>query len=206
MMDSDKTKVMNALGGKKGILDSGLPGVVFLIAFNIHHNLKFAIVAALVASAVLTIISLARKDSLQFVLSGFFGVAFCAFLAWKTGNPKDYYLPSLWKNSGFALIYLITNLAGWPILGLMLGPVLGENLAWRKVPERKRAYMMASWLWFGMFVLRLLIQYPLYKSGALNVLGTANIFLGLPLYFLTLWGSWFFIKAVPSVKPEAKTE
>ena len=194
--------MINALGGKKGIVDSGLPGVIFLLGYNIHHNLEVAIVLALGASLILSVISVLRKDSLQFVLSGFVGVAFCAFIAWKTGDAKAYYLPSLWKNSGFALVYLITNLSGWPIIGLILGPVLGENLAWRNVPKRKRAYLMASWLWFGMFVLRLLIQYPLYKSGNFNALGIANIFLGLPLYFLTLWGSWIFIKAVPSVKAE----
>lgn len=205
-MENDKSKVINALGGKKGILDSGLPGLVFLVAYNIHHNLNFAIIAALSAGVILTVISFIRKDSLQFVLSGFFGVAFCAFLAWKTGDPKHYYLPSLWKNSGFALLYLVTNLLRWPILGLLLGPILGENLAWRKDPLRLRAYIRASWLWFGMFAVRLMIQYPLYKNNNFNALGIANVFLGLPLYFLTLWGSWLFIRAVPSVKPVEKVE
>jgi len=200
MNQDDHSKVINALGGKKGIIDSGLPGLIFLLAFNFGHHLVAAIAAALLSSVILTVVSLIRKDSLQFVLSGFVGVAFCAFLAWRTGDAKNYYLPSLWKNTGFALLYAGANIAGWPILGLILGPILGENFEWRKVPARKRVYIRASWLWFGMFAFRLAIQYPLYKSNHLNALGVANVFLGLPLYFATLWGTWLLIKSVPTVK------
>ena len=199
-MESDKTKVINALGGKKGIVDSGLPGLIFLLTFNIHHNLRFAIASALIASVILTIISLFRRDNLQFVLSGFLGVAFCAFLAYKSGDAKHFYLPSLWKNSAFALVYLLGNVSGWPILGIILGPILGENFTWRENPVRKRVYIWASWLWFGMFAVRLLIQFPLYRSNNFTALGTANIFLGLPLYFLTLWGSWLIIRSTPATK------
>lgn len=200
MTQDDHSKVIDALGGKKGIIDSGLPGLIFLVVYNFGHHLFRAVIAALISSVILTIISVLRRDKLQFVLSGFIGVAFCAYLAWKTGDAKNYYLPSLWKNSGFALLYMATNLAGWPILGLILGPILGENLQWQKVPARKKVYIRASWLWFGMFALRLVIQYPLYKSNHFTALGIANIFLGLPLYFLTLWGSWLIIKSVPTVK------
>jgi len=200
MTQDDHSKVIDALGGKKGIIDTGLPGLVFLLAYNFGHHLPIAIAAALTSSAILTVVSILRKDSLQFVASGFIGVAFCAFLSWKTGDAKNYYLPSLWKNSGFALVYMVANLAGWPILGVILGPILGENLEWRKVSARKRVYIKASWLWCGMFAFRLAVQFPLYMSDNFNALGIANVFLGLPLYFLTLWGTWLLIKSVPTVK------
>mgnify|MGYP006953504968 CR=1 FL=1 len=34
----DKAKILDALGGKKGLLDSGLPAVLFLIVFNIFDE------------------------------------------------------------------------------------------------------------------------------------------------------------------------
>ena len=82
----------------------------------------------------------------------------------------------------------------------MLGPILGENFAWRKDPRRARAYSQASWIWFGLFAIRLLIQVPLYKANQLNALGIANVFLGFPLYLVTLWGTWMVIRSVPVTK------
>jgi hypothetical protein len=206
MMESDEKKVMNALGGKKGILDSGLPSLVFLIAYNVSHGLKDAAIAAVITSAALTVIRLAKKDTLQHVLSGFIGVAFCAFLARKTGQAANFYLPGLIINVVYAFAYGILNLIGLPLLGLLLGPILGENLAWRKVPARKQAYIRAGWLWVALFISRLLVQYPLYKAGNINALGTARLVMGYPLFLLAAWGSWVVIRNVPTVKVEKVTE
>ncbi len=200
MTQSDQAKVMNALGGKRGILDSGLPSLVFLIAFNISHDLRTSLYAAVITSATLTLIRLIRRDTLQHVLSGFFGVAFCALLARKTGHAADFYLPGLIINLVYGLVYTVLNVVGLPLLGLLLGPILGENLAWRAVPERKRVYIRAGWLWVLLFFSRLAVQYPLYKSGNVNALGTARLVMGYPLFILAAWGSWLFIKSVPSVK------
>jgi intracellular septation protein A len=200
---SDQKKVLDALGGKKGLLDSGLPALVFLIAFNIAHDLQKAATAAIVTALILAILRLAKKDTLQHVISGLIGVVFCAFLARKTGSAVDYYLPGLIINIIYGSVYLLANLFGFPILGLVLGPILGENLHWRKVAERKRAYIRASWLWVGLFLSRLLVQYPLYKSGNLTALGTARLVMGYPLFAAVAWGSWLIIKQVPtSVAPE----
>ncbi|ASY27580.1 DUF3159 domain-containing protein [Candidatus Planktophila limnetica] len=202
--NNDRDKVVNALGGKKGLIDSGLPSVLFLIVFNIADNLRTALYAAVITSALLTILRLIKKDTIQHVISGFIGVAFCAYLANRTGNATDFFLPKFLTNLVYGTVYLIGNVAGWPILGLVLGPILGENLLWRKNPERKKAYIRAGWLWVAMFYLRLLVQVPIYLSGPenLNLLGSVNLAMGYPLFAAAAWGSWLIIKKVPSVKPE----
>jgi len=202
--NNDRDKVVNALGGKKGLIDSGLPSVLFLIVFNIADNLRTALYAAVITSALLTILRLIKKDTIQHVISGFIGVAFCAYLANRTGNATDFFLPKFLTNLVYGTVYLIGNVAGWPILGLVLGPILGENLLWRKNPERKKAYIRAGWLWVAMFYLRLLVQVPIYLSGPenMNLLGSVNLAMGYPLFAAAAWGSWLIIKKVPSVKPE----
>ena len=202
--NNDRDKVVNALGGKKGLIDSGLPSVLFLIVFNIADNLRTALYAAVITSALLTILRLIKKDTIQHVISGFIGVAFCAYLANRTGNATDFFLPKFLTNLVYGTVYLIGNVAGWPILGLVLGPILGENLLWRKNPERKKAYIRAGWLWVAMFYLRLLVQVPIYLSGPENLylLGSVNLAMGYPLFAAAAWGSWLIIKKVPSVKPE----
>jgi hypothetical protein len=198
----DKAKILDALGGKKGLLDSGLPAVLFLIIFNISDDLQIALYGAIGTSIVLTIIRLAMKDTIQHVISGLIGVLFCAYLANRSGNASDFYIPKLLTNLAYGSAYLIANLAGWPIIGVILGPLLGENFLWRKNPQRKRAYVRAGWLWVAMFFGRIAVQYPIYKSGNVNLLGTVNLAMGYPLFIATAWGTWMILKKVPTVKAD----
>ena len=199
--NEDKDKVLNALGGKRGLIDSGLPSLVFLIVFNISgKDVNAALYAAVALSIVLTLLRLLKRETIQHAFSGLIGVGICALISKRTGNAADFYLPGLWINAGYGLLYAITNLVKWPILGVMLGPILGENLLWRKDPARLNAYIKAGWLWVAMFAARLIVQYPLYKSGNINILGTARLLMGYPLFILTAWGTWQILRKTPTTK------
>ena len=195
--DEDRDKVVNALGGKKGLIDSGVPSVVFLIVFNFTKEVSTATWAALSLSLVLAIFRLIKKDTIQHSVSGVIGVLICAYFANRSGNAEDFYIPKLLTNLGYGTVYLIANLVGWPILGLVLGPLLGENFTWRSNPARKKMYIKASWLWVAMFFVRIAVQYPIYRSGNVNLLGTVNLAMGYPLFFITAYATWLVIKAGP---------
>lgn len=198
----DREKVLAAFGGKKGLIDSGLPALIFLIIFNVAGELKPALITSLGLSALITVVRLAMRQSIQHAISGLVGAAICAFFANRSGEAIDLYIPKLLTNLGYGTLYLLTNLAGWPLLGVMLGPILGENFEWRKDAARKAVYLRASWLWVGMFFTRIAVQYPIYRSGNLNLLGTVNLAMGYPLFIATAYGSWLIIKTVPSTKVE----
>ena len=196
----DRDKVIGALGGVKGLIDSGLPAIVFLVIYNVTDQIKPATWGALALSFVLAIYRLARKETIQHSISGVVGVLICAYFANRSGNASDYYVPKLLTNLGYGSAYLIANLVGWPILGLVLGPLLGENFTWRNNLVRKRMYIKASWIWVGMFFARVAIQYPIYKSGNVNLLGIVNLAMGYPLFFITAYMTWLVIKAHPPVE------
>lgn len=199
--NEDKDKVLNALGGKRGLIDSGLPALVFLIVFNISgKDVNAALYGAVALSALLTLLRLIKRETIQHAFSGLIGVGICALISKRTGNAADFYLPGLWINAAYGLLYAITNLVKWPILGVLLGPILGENLLWRKDPARLNAYIKAGWLWVAMFGARLIVQYPLYKSGNINFLGTARLLMGYPLFILTAWGTWQILRKTPTTK------
>ncbi|MEY2851109.1 MAG: hypothetical protein RJA96_980 [Actinomycetota bacterium] len=195
--NEDRDKVVNALGGKKGLIDSGVPSLIFLIVFNISKEVNTAITAALSVSLILAIFRLIKKETIQHSVSGVIGVLICAYFANKSGNASDFYIPKLLTNLGYGTVYLIANLAGWPILGVVLGPLLGENFTWRNNPARKRMYVKASWIWVAMFFSRIAVQYPIYKSGNVNLLGTVNLAMGYPLFFAAAYGTWLVIKSGP---------
>lgn len=195
--NSDRDKIVAAMGGKRGLLDSGLPSIVFLISFTLTKDVRQSGLISVGLALIFTVIRLARKETLQHALSGLFGVAICAWFSSRTGKAEDYFLPGLWTNFGYGLAYMLSNLIGWPVIGVIIGPILGENFTWRKNLARRRMYAKATWIWVGMFALKLLIQVPLYKSGNLGLLGTARIVMGYPLYFAVAWFSWLVIRNGP---------
>jgi hypothetical protein len=201
-MSDDKEKVVNALGGTRGLIDSGLPALVFMVSFYFTKEIRPSVTYALILSALLTLARLIKKDIIQHALSGLFGVAICALFATKTGKAENFYLPGLIINVVYGSLYLFLNLIKLPILGLILGPILGENLAWRKDPIRRAAYIKAGWLWVGLFFGRLAVQYPLYRAGNVEMLGIARLVMGYPLFIAVAWGSWLIIRDVPKTKTE----
>ena len=204
MNHEDRDRIVNALGGKKGLFDSGIPALVFLIIFNLRDDVRDAAFVALALSGLITVIRLIKREKLQNAISGIVGVLICYLLVRSTGKAEDFYLPGLFINAGYGALYLLTNLAGWPIIGVVLGPLLGEDFHWRKVSERKRVYLLAGWLWVGLFLSRLLVQLPLYLAGNVNALGVARLVMGYPLFIACAWGTWLVIKQVPvAKKPES---
>lgn len=202
----DKEKILSAVGGKKGLIDAGFPALVFLISFNITKDLWNSLIASIIISAILTIVRLIMKDTIQHALSGFIGTLISAWFANTTGNPSDIFVPKFFINLGYGSLFLIGNLARWPILGVMLGPILGENLAWRNDPIRKAAYIRASWIFIALFFGRLAVQVPIYFADNVNLLGTINIAMGTPLYIAAAYLAWLVLKEVPKTIPPKDEE
>lgn len=202
--EADKAKIVNALGGKKGLIDSGLPALVFLVAFNFTKDVNQSSYAALGLSLILTLIRLVKRETIQHAISGVIGVAVCAWLANRSGNAEDFYLPGLWTNAIYGAVYLISILVRWPVIGLVVGPLLEENLRWRKDSARTKVYIKATWLWVGMFAIRLVVQYPLYLAENVNALGTARLVMGYPLFIATAWATWIVIKSGPKLREDLR--
>lgn len=191
-----------AFGGKKGMLDTGLPGIVFVVAFLLSgDNMEIAVWSAVGVGAILLILRLVRKDPVQNAIAGFVGVGVAAFVAAKTGEPANYYLTSLLLTVVYGVAFGISLLVRWPLLGAALGFVFGEGTAWRKDPARRRAYTLATFLWFLMFVVRIAILAPLWAEGWLVALGVGRLILGYPLYALVIWLSWRIIHQTKPVRP-----
>ena len=203
--EADKAKIVNALGGTKGLIDSGLPALIFLVAFNFNKDVTQSSYYALGLSLILTLIRLIKRETIQHAISGVIGVAVCAWLTNRSGKAEDFYLPGLWTNAIYGFAYLVSILVRWPVIGLVIGPLLEENLRWRKDPARTKVYIKATWLWIGMFAIRLLVQYPLYLSGNVNALGTARLIMGYPLFIATAWLTWVVIKSGPKLREDLKS-
>jgi hypothetical protein len=165
-----------------------------VIAYTAGGNdLALAAWVAVGVGALMTVIRLARRETLQFALAGFAGVALSAFIADRTGRAEDFFLPGLLLNTAYAAAYLVSILVRWPLLGIIVAPILGEGKTWRRDPERLRLYTRASWIWVGVFLLRLAVQLPLYFAGALVALGVAKTAMGLPIFLVAIWFTYLVL-------------
>jgi hypothetical protein len=193
----DRRMLDQAIGGWRGMVDSGVPAAVFVIAYLVtSQQLRPSVTAALVAGLLIAVLRLARHESLQQVVAGFFGVAISAFVATRTGRAENYFLIGILINVAYMLAYAISCVVRWPLLGVVVGYVRGDASGWRKDPRQYRAYATASWIWVAMFGLRLVIQLPMYFAGAVGMLGVAKLALGWPLFLLAAYLSYRIIHPV----------
>ncbi len=194
----DRVMLDRAVGGWRGMIDSGVPATVFVLAYLVTgQDLQPALIAALASGGLIALVRIARREPLQQVLAGFLGVAISAFVATRTGRAENYFLIGLLINVGYLAAYAGSIVVRWPLMGVIIESLRGESVsAWRSDPALYRAYATASWVWVAMFALRLVIQLPMYFAGAVGLLGVAKLALGWPLFLLAAYLSYQIIHPV----------
>ncbi|MFI5085307.1 MAG: DUF3159 domain-containing protein [Actinomycetales bacterium] len=188
--------VLKAAGGVRGIAESVVPGVVFLVLFTITRSLNTALIGSVAAAALFTVARLVQRQPLTQAFAGVAGVVICALVSRTTGEAKDYYLSGFVIDIVSIVVLAASVLAKWPLLGVIFGYVRNEGLEWRHRPRRARAYRWATWIMAAVMGLRLLVQVPLYLADLVDALGTTRLLMGLPLYALGLWLAWLISRQV----------
>ncbi|MFF6988450.1 DUF3159 domain-containing protein [Streptomyces sp. R08] len=191
--------LFEAFGGLRGMIETVLPGLLFVSIFTVNKNLHWSAIAALAVALALVVVRLVTRDTVKHAFSGVFGVAFGVVFAMMTGNAKNFYLPGMLYTLGLALAYIVTTLAGVPLIGLILGPVFKENLSWRtRNPGRKKAYAKASWAWGLILLAKCAILFPLYWWANTAQLGWVLVALKIPPFLLAVWLTWVFLAKAPA--------
>lgn len=200
--------ILQAFGGVRGMIDMTLPGLVFIVAFNITHKVSVAAWSALALCGVFVVVRLLRRETIQHAFSGVFGVALGAWISMKTGKAENFYLPGLLWNVVYCVALAVSALVRWPMIGVMLGPVTGEMFTWRKQnPGRLAAYTKATWAWVVIMGLKPLILFPLYFTHNVNLLGWLKVALGIPPMLLAMYVTWqILLKAPPPIKAQLDDE
>jgi hypothetical protein len=184
--------------------ETALPAVAFVVAYGASgSNTDLSAAVAVGLALVLAVARLIKRESPRHALSGLIGVAFAAFIAARSGRAENFFLPGLLVNAAYAAAFVASIAVRWPLVGVIVGQLDGEGNAWREDPGRTRSFVRATWLWAGLFVVRLAVQTPLYLAGAVMALGVARTAMGLPLFALGLWLTWLMVRrtAEPAAVP-----
>jgi hypothetical protein len=188
--ETGRIDVMQSIGGARGLAEAILPGLLFTVVFTVVRDLQLSLIVAIAVSAVFTVVRLLTKTPLTQALSGLVGVGICAFVANRTGNAEDFFLPGFFTNAAYIVGMVISIAVRWPLAGLLFGFIRGEGTDWRKHPSRIKAYSLATWLIVGVLALWLIVQVPLYLVDNVAALGATRVAMGVPLYALGLWFAW----------------
>lgn len=183
--------LLEQLGGLSGLLSTVIP-VLVLVPVNSKWGLGPALWSAVGASVVIFLWRLARRETLMPAVSGLLGVGFCALIAWFTGDAKGYFAYGIWYSLVAGIVFVLSVVVRWPLVGLIWKGVNGDPRRWRTSRTSVRVYSLATLAWAVVFFARFIVQQWLYgQDDAVGALGVARILMGLPLtavvVALTVW-------------------
>ncbi|MFG1781216.1 DUF3159 domain-containing protein [Rhodococcus oryzae] len=212
MTDRQQQSVLEQLGGVSGLVYSTLPVLVF-VPINSFWGLTAAIWAALGVAAAILVWRVIAKGAIQPAISGFLGVGICAFIAYRTGDAKGYFLFGIYTSLAYAGVFLLSIVVRWPLVGVLWGFLNGHGNSWRGSKAAVRAYDLATAAWALVFGARYLVQSQLYDTDHTGWLAVTRIAMGWPLTALVLVTTVWLVRradraaeAVVEAGPDTETE
>lgn len=185
--------LLGAIGGVRGLVESILPGLAFLVVFTITNAPLPSVLAPLGAALVFILVRIVMRQPVTTAVAGAFGVGVSAGLALITNDANNNFVPGFFINGGVALAMLVSLLARRPLVGLIVSLLLNDE-DWRLNPAKLRVATIATILWTALSVLRLAVQLPLYLAQATEALAATKLVMGVPLYAGLLWVTWLLIR------------
>ncbi|WP_292836556.1 DUF3159 domain-containing protein [Microbacterium sp.] len=188
--------VWHAMGGWRGVAESVLPSLAFLVLFTATAELPLALTVSVGIAAVFTATRLLQRSPVSAALGGLFATGLAAALALFTGRGQDNFVPGLVTNAVYGSALLVSALIGWSLIGLAIGFLTNEGTAWRADPRKRRAFFWLAVAWAALFFGRLAVQLPLYLAGDVATLGTLKLVMGLPLFAPLVAVTWLTTRAL----------
>lgn len=198
---SDDFSWSDALGGTRGVIEATAPGLVFVVVYVATRALVPTLIAALCVALLACVIRLVQRQGLQQALSGLFGVAIGVIFAAATGRGENYFAWGIVTNIAMALVFAVSVLLRRGLVAQFYGPLTGLPKGWQSDPmyaDLRRSCSLLTWMWAGIFALRVLVQAPLWLGGQVAALGVAKLILGLPLFGLGAWATWWGLRRYSS--------
>lgn len=195
--ESTQKVVWGAMGGWRGILESVLPSLAFVVLFTLRPDpLILSLGVSVGLAAVFTVIRLAQKSPPSAALCGLIAAGAAAALALVTGRGADNFVPGLITNAVYGTAMIVAALIGWSLIGLAAGFLMGEGTAWRADRRKRRAFFWLGLAWGALFLVRLAVQLPLYLTDQVTMLGTLKLVMGLPLFAPMVAVTWLVVRAL----------
>jgi hypothetical protein len=183
------------LGGVRGVIESGVPVLIFIVA-KLMLPLTPALIVAVSSAVLIAVWRLTRRQSVRHAINGLVGILIGAFLAWKTGSAKAFYLPGILISLAYGLALLGSVLFRRPLVGWAWSVLVAKgSTEWQGDPRLVRLFSRLTVLWALTYLVKVGIQAVVFQHTSDNdpgtVLGILRLALGYPPYLLliavTVW-------------------
>ncbi|MFD4673557.1 DUF3159 domain-containing protein [Lentzea sp. NPDC058450] len=203
MTDVRQESLASLLGGRGGALDASLPPLAFVAGWLIWgHSIGAGAIAAVLCGVVIAVVRFVRGGKPRAVVFSVLAVVAASLVALYTGRAEDFFLIQLLSNVASALAWAGSIAIRWPLLGVVVGTLLGQKTRWRRDPDLLRAYSVASWPWVGQYVLRVAVFTPLWLDAQVYWLTAVRLALSWPLQIVCILVSgWMLRRALPADHP-----
>jgi hypothetical protein len=175
------------LGGARGLVDGGLPPLVFVVVNAVAGGqttrsgaLAVAIGAAAATGLGIVALRLVRKEPLRQVIGGLAGLAVAVLFAATSGEARGFFLPGILVDATYGLVFAGSALIGYPLVGTLYG-LLYRRRDWRDDPRLGRLFVLATFGWSAVFAVRAGVQAFLYREDLPGLLAVGKLLLGWPL-------------------------
>lgn len=201
---NEKSKdLLATLGGPVGILESLVPGTVYVTLFSITLDVFLSAIFAGSVAVVFAIIQVIRKKPLTQVFAGVVGLGISIYLPLRDGlsntHAADYFVPGLVTNLIYAIVFAVSLLIRYPLAAIALSFLSDEAKSWKTDRAIYKRYFWITFMWLSMFLVRLTVQVPLYLADQVAALGIAKLVLGTPFYALVIWFSWLMARGTLAI-------
>lgn len=188
------------LGGWRGMVESAVPVVVFVLV-NMAFSLRPAVIAAVAVAVAIAGLRLLQRRPVRYAVNGLLGTGLGAVIAWRSGEARDFYLPGIFISYGYAALMIISVVVRQPLVGWLWSVIVaGGRSHWRSQPRLMRTFSWLTLLWAAVWIVKVSVQAALYLADEEHLLALARIALGTPPYLLLLALTIWVIRRI---SPEA---
>ncbi len=195
----------DAIGGPRGILDTGIPAVIFVVV-NAVTSLTPAIYAAVGFGVLLVAFRLIRRQPVQQAFAGFIGIGIAAFVAHRTHSAKGFFLPGILSQAALTVVAVVSLVIRKPYIGYVMGAIDTRFAHWRESPKLLRAMNQATMIWGFVFLLRAVVQGLLYLADRPGWLAAVQLAQGWPLFAAALTATYALARRAVALEAEQQPE
>lgn len=173
-----RAQLSQALGGRRGMLEAGVPGIVFTLVWLSLKDLQAALIASLAIAGIALVARLVQRSTIQYVFNAVFGIGigwiFVRIAANSGGSESDqalaFFLPGILVSLGYTIVMGFSCLIRWPVLGFMLGSVTGDPTAWHDDPQVVKLCSRLTWVMLLPGAIGVIGQGPIWLLGHRDVI------------------------------------
>ncbi|WP_067504816.1 DUF3159 domain-containing protein [Actinoplanes sp. TFC3] len=216
-LPSMSEQIAEQLGGVRGLIESSIPVLAFvllnvLLGDNVldlpkKTALYWAIGGSVGSALAIGAYRLSRKQPVRHAVNGIFGIAVGAWLAWRTGDAKNFYLPGILLTLGQVVALIISVAVRRPIIGYVWGVLAnGGKHDWFRNQRLFRTFQWLTLVWAVSLFVRAGVQGWLWLADEANAIGIVRILISWPIYAATFaYTAWAVHRVTSAQAAEAGT-